>query len=277
MSARIAARFEALRAKGRAGLVTYLMAGDPDLETSIDCVKAAVEAGADLLEIGFPFTDPSADGPAIQRAGERALKGGAGLHSALAAAAAVRAIDPDIPLVLMGYANPALHQGPQRLAGRLAEAGADGIILVDLPPEEDGEVRGALGAAGLSLIRLATPTTDAARLSRILDGASGFLYYVSVAGVTGAGSAAPEQASGALAAVRAQTDLPVALGFGVRDPAAAAAFARFADAVVVGSALVEEAGASPASEAASRVGARVRSLAEAVHAARSGKTEGAAR
>ena len=269
MSARLTARFAALKAQGRAGLVAYLMAGDPDLPTSLAIMEAVITAGADILEIGFPFTDPSADGPSIQRAGERALAAGAGLPAALEIAAALRARFPDTPLILMGYTNPAESLGPARFAQRAAQAGLDGVILVDLPPEEDGPIRTELAQAGLALIRLVTPTTDAARLEQILDGARGFLYYVSIAGVTGAQAAAPEAASAALARVRARSDLPIALGFGVRTPEAAALFAGFADCVVVGSALVDEAGSGPPETAAHRVAERVNALSRAVRAARS--------
>lgn len=269
MSARLTARFAALKAQGRAGLVAYLMAGDPDIATSLAIMEAAIAAGADILEIGFPFTDPSADGPSIQRAGERALAAGAGLPAALEIAAALRARFPDTPLILMGYTNPVESLGPAEFVRRAAKTGLDGVILVDLPPEEDGPIREALAQAGLAMIRLVTPTTDSARLARILDGASGFLYHVAIAGVTGAQAAAPEAASAALAKVRAQSDLPVVLGFGIRTPEAAALFAGFADGVVVGSALVDEAGSGPPETAARRVAERVNALSRAVLAARS--------
>lgn len=272
MSARLTACFAALKAEKRAGLVAYLMAGDPDHATSLAIMDTAIQAGADILEIGFPFTDPSADGPSIQRAGERALAAGAGLPAALDIAAAVRARHPDTPLILMGYTNPVECLGAEVFAARAAKAGLDGVILVDLPPEEDGPVRAALAAQGLAMIRLATPTTDGARLARILDGAAGFLYYVSVAGVTGARAAAPEAAKAALQAVRAQTHLPIALGFGVRTPEAAAQFAGFADGVVVGSALVDAVVDGPPETAANRVGMLVGALAHAVKTARQGET-----
>jgi len=268
MSPRLNARFAALRAEDRAGLVAFLMAGDPDPETALACMDAAIANGADVLEIGVPFTDPSADGPSIQRAAERALKGRAGLSTALAAAKALRAKHPDTPLILMGYANPVERLGAERFAAALQEAGADGAILVDLPPEEDGDIREALSARGASLIRLATPTSGPERLHQILTGSSGFLYYVSVAGVTGAQAASPEAAEAAVKALKAQTSLPVALGFGVRTPEAAAAFARFADAVVVGSAFVDEAGAGEVLTAPARVGERVFAIAAAVRQAR---------
>ncbi len=268
MSARLAARFAALKAEGRAALVAYLMAGDPDIATSLAVMDAAIRAGADILEIGFPFTDPSADGPSVQRAGERALAAGNGLPAALWIALTLRERHPEIPLILMGYTNPVECLGAEVFAARAAQAGLDGVILVDLPPEEDAPVRLALAERGLAMIRLATPTTDGPRLTRILDGAAGFLYYVAVAGVTGAQAAAPDTAQAALQAIRARTDLPIALGFGVRTPEAAALFAGFADGVVVGSALVDAVGAGPAQTAPDRVGKLVNALADAVRTAR---------
>lgn len=278
MSARLDACFSALRARNQAGLIAFLMAGDPNPETSFAIMDEAIAAGADVLEIGVPFTDPTADGPSVQRAGERALRQRAGLSTALAAASLLRAKHPETPLILMGYANPAERLGPLRFAKALAEAGADGAILVDLPPEEDGEMRAALAAQGLALIRFTTPTTDAQRLREVLAGAQGFVYHVSVAGVTGAAAAAPEAAQAALAALRRETALPLALGFGVRTPEQAGLYARFADAVVVGSALVDEAGSGDPEEAPSRVAERVRGLARAVHDARlNSNNEGADR
>lgn len=270
MSARLAARFAELKAKGRAGLVAYLMAGDPDIGTSLAVMEAAIQAGADILEIGFPFTDPSADGPSVQRAGERALAAGGGLLPALEIAASLRLRFPETPLILMGYTNPVERLGAEAFAARAAKAGIDGVILVDLPPEEDGPIRNALARQGLAIIRLATPTTNGARLAEILDGAAGFLYYVSIAGVTGAQAASPEAARAALQAMRAKTDLPIALGFGVRTPETAALFAGFADGVVVGSALVDAVGAGPPEAAADRVGKLVNALAQAVRSARQG-------
>lgn len=275
MSARLDACFAALKAKNQAGLIAFLMASDPDFATSIAVMDAAIANGADVLEIGVPFTDPSADGPSIQRAGERALARSQargdpapGLPSALACAKALRAKHPDTPLILMGYANPVERLGAARFAAALAEAGADGAIIVDLPPEEDGDIRAALSLHGASLIRLATPTTGPERLGQILSGAAGFLYYVSVAGVTGAQAASPESAAAAVKALKMQTTLPVALGFGVRTPEAAANFAQFADAVVVGSAFVDEAGAGEVLTAPTRVGERVLAIASAVRQAR---------
>jgi len=274
MSGRLATRFAELAARNQAGLVAFLMAGDPDPATALACMDSAIAAGADVLEIGVPFTDPSADGPSIQRAAERALKSKAGLSTALAAAAALRAKHPHTPLVLMGYANPIERLGPQRFALALRKAGADGAIVVDLPPEEDGDLRAALESEGLCLIRLATPTTTRQRLHHIVSGANGFLYYVAVAGVTGAQSATADAAASAVAAIRQATDLPIALGFGVRSPQAAASFALFADAVVVGSALVDAVAEGAAAEAPQRVRETVRNLAGAVHAARAPVEDG---
>lgn len=239
---RLAARFAQLKAEGRAGLITYIMGGDPDFETSFEILRGLPAAGADVIELGFPFSDPMADGPIIQKAGQRALKAGETLSRTLDLARRFRAEDAETPLVLMGYLNPVEQMGARAFAAGAAEAGVDGAIIVDLPPEEDAEIREALAERAIALIRLATPTTDAARLTRVLDGASGFLYYVSVAGVTGAAAANAQAAADAVARVRRSSDLPVAVGFGVRDGATAALIARTADAVVVGSALVEAVG-----------------------------------
>jgi tryptophan synthase alpha chain len=239
MTSRLSARFTQLRREGRAGLVAYVMACDPDLETSFEILKALPAAGADVIELGFPFSDPSADGISIQKAAERSLNAGGSLRKALDLAARFREADQTTPLVLMGYANPVERLGAVGFAAQARDAGVDGAIIVDLPPEEDEEIRVALAGAGVSLIRLATPTTDAQRLPTVLSGVSGFLYYVSITGVTGAKAATLDEARAAVARLKAATDLPVALGFGVREPDAAAAIARFADAVVVGSAFVD--------------------------------------
>lgn len=237
---RIAARFAQLKRVGRPGLITYVMAGDPDLAASMAMLETLPRAGADLIELGFPFTDPMADGPSIQKAAERALAKGTSLADVFGLVRAFRAQDAATPLVLMGYANPVHAMGYTAFAAATATAGADGAIIVDLPPEEDSALRGAFDEHGLALIRLATPTTDQVRLARILDGADGFLYYVSVAGVTGAGSGDPSRIGAALADIRQQTDLPIAVGFGVRTPAQAKAMAASgADAIVVGSAFAD--------------------------------------
>lgn len=273
MTTRLASTFAALHAQNRAGLIAYVMGADPDTETSFDVARALIANGADVLELGFPFSDPMADGPAIQAAGERALKAGGGLAATLELCARLRAEHPTTPVILMGYLNPVEQMGPAAFAKAAAGAGADGAIIVDLPPEEDAEVRGLLAAEGLALIRFATPTTDDARLKAVLQGAAGFVYYISVAGITGQ-KIAPQEASRAAALrLKAATDLPVAVGFGVRDEASAAAIAQSADAVVVGSALVEVVAAEAAAgrtgaALAKAVGEKAAALSKAVHAAR---------
>ncbi|MBX9795574.1 tryptophan synthase subunit alpha [Sphingomonas sp.] len=244
----------------RAALVTFVTAGDGPTPAILD---ALVEGGADVIELGMPFTDPMADGPAIQAANLRSLAAGTTTADILAIAAGFRARHPHVPLVLMGYANPMLRRGGDWFAHTAAKAGVDGVICVDLPPEED-ELAPALAAHGLAFIRLATPTTDAARLPAVLNGASGFLYYVSVAGITGLQQAAQASIEEAVARLKSQTDLPVAVGFGVRTPEQAEAIARVADGVVVGSALVELVAAHGA-DAAEPVRAFTAALAQAVH------------
>jgi tryptophan synthase alpha chain len=243
MTDRIAARFERCRREGRAALITFLTVGDPDLARSAELLDAAVAGGADIVELGMPFTDPMADGPAIQQANLRSLKAGTRTADILALASRFRAAHPEVPLVVMGYANPMLARGARWFADALAAAGVDGVICVDLPPEEDQDLGPDLRAAGIHLIRLATPTTDAQRLPAVLDGASGFLYHVAVAGVTGAGSAAIEAIAADVGRLKRATDLPVVVGFGVRTPAQAAGIAALADGVVVGSAIVSMVGA----------------------------------
>jgi tryptophan synthase alpha chain len=244
------------------------MASDPDHETCFEILRGLPKAGADVIELGFPFTDPMADGPSIQKAALRALKAGGSLKQTLALAKRFRETNADTPLILMGYANPIEQMGYERFAGAMAEAGADGAIVVDLPPEEDGPLRASFAAAGLSIIRLATPTTDANRLTKVLDGASGFLYYVSVAGVTGANAATSSAVRAAVERLRSATDLPIAVGFGVREPEAARVIALTADAVVVGSAFVDEIAVGPVAQAADRVLRKVAQLSEAVRSAR---------
>lgn len=236
---RIASAFARTRAEGRAALVTFVTGGDPTPADSAAVLDALVEGGADVIELGMPFTDPMADGSAIQLANLRSLGAGTRTADILAIAAAFRQRHADTPLILMGYANPMLRRGPEWFAGACADAGVDGVICVDLPPEEDADLGPALRAAGVSLIRLATPTTDAARLPAVLEGASGFLYYVSVAGITGKQQAALDDIAAAVARLKAGTELPIAVGFGVRTPEQAAAIAAHADGVVVGSALVD--------------------------------------
>ena len=223
-------------AKPHPALVCFITAGDGDTAANLD---ALVAGGADVIELGMPFTDPMADGPAIQAANLRSLGKGTTTKDVLAIAAAFRARHPDVPLVLMGYANPMVRRGPEWFAAEAAGAGVDGVICVDIPPEEDPDLGPALRAAGISLIRLATPTTDEARLPAVLDGSSGFLYYVSVAGITGKQQAALDSIEANVARIKGHSDLPVAVGFGVRTPEQAEAIARVADGVVVGSAFVE--------------------------------------
>ena len=239
---RIERRFAKLREEGRAGLVIYLTAGDPDPDTSLALFEGLAEAGADLVEIGMPFSDPMADGPAIQAAGQRALKGGMTLRKTLAMVRRLRQRDPDTPYVVMGYYNPIYRYGAEAFARDAVAAGLDGAIVVDLPPEEDAELADPARAAGLAIVRLATPTSDEARLPAIVDGAGGFLYYVAITGITGTRSADAASVRTAVARLRRFSDLPIAVGFGIKTPAQAAEVARAADAAVVGSVLVERVG-----------------------------------
>ncbi|MEA1677651.1 tryptophan synthase subunit alpha [Nitrospirillum sp. BR 11163] len=235
---RIDRRFEALKAEGRAGLVAFITAGDPDHDTCLDLLKGLPGAGADLIELGMPFTDPMADGPAIQASTLRALAAGARMTRTLDLVKAFREGDADTPIILMGYYNPIYAYGVDRFLTDAKTAGVDGLIVVDLPPEEDGELCLPAQAAGVNFIRLATPTTDKARLPAVLANTSGFIYYVSIAGITGAGSATSDAIAAAVAHLRTGTDLPVAVGFGITTPDGAADVARVADAAVVGSAIV---------------------------------------
>lgn len=268
MSTRLASRFAALKREGRAGLVAYVMASDPDHETCFEILRELPAAGADVIELGFPFTDPMADGPSVQKAGLRALKAGGSLRQTLDLARRFRETNKDTPLILMGYTNPIESMGYAAFAKAMAASGADGAIVVDLPPEEDAPLRASFAANGLSIIRLATPTTDDQRLTKVLDGASGFLYYVSVAGVTGANAATSANVRAAVERLKRATTLPIAVGFGVREPEAARAIAKTADAVVVGSAFVDEITAGPAPQAVERVLRKVAQLSEAVRSAR---------
>ena len=236
---RIEKRFAQLRQEGRAGLVVYLTAGDPDLDTSLKLFQGAAAAGADLIEIGMPFSDPMADGPSIQAGGQRALKAGMTLRNTLVMVRQLRERDNDTPFVVMGYYNPIYRYGPDAFSRDAVVAGVDGAIIVDLPPEEDAELAGPARAAGLDLVRLATPTSHEARLPAIVTHASGFIYYVAVAGVTGTRSADAASVHAAVARLRRFTQLPIAVGFGIRTPAQAAAVAKEADAAVVGTALVD--------------------------------------
>jgi tryptophan synthase alpha chain len=239
MSTRIDRRFAALAEEGRAALVTFLMGGDPDPQTSLEILRALPQAGADVIEIGMPFTDPMADGPSIQAAGLRALKAGMTLRQVLALVGAFRERDDATPLILMGYYNPVYVYGVQRFLADAKSAGVDGLIIVDLPPEEDAELCLPSLAAGLNFIRLATPTTDERRLPAVLANTSGFVYYVSITGITGAATPDPSRVGTAVARIKRHTNLPVAVGFGVKNAATAEAIARQADGVVVGTALVE--------------------------------------
>ncbi len=236
---RIARRFAALKAEGRGGLVAYLVAGDPDLETSARLFEGLAAAGADMIEIGMPFSDPMADGPAIQDAGQRALKAGMTLRKTLAMARRMRERDPDTPYVVMGYYNPIYRYGAEAFVRDAIAAGVDGVIVVDLPPEEDAELCDPARRVGLDVIRLATPTSDDERLPAVVVGASGFIYYVAIAGITGTRSADTAMVAAAVARLRRFTALPVAVGFGIKSPQQAAQVARAADAAVVGSSLVQ--------------------------------------
>ena len=239
MTTRIEKRFAELKDEGRAALVTFVMSGDPDYETSMAVIKALPKAGADVIELGMPFTDPMADGPSIQAAGVRALKGGQTLKKTLQMVREFRKGEANTPIVLMGYYNPIYIYGVDKFLVDAKEAGVDGLIVVDLPPEEDEELCLPALKAGLNFIRLATPTTDDKRLPAVLNNTSGFVYYVSITGITG--SAAPDAAkvSAAVARIKRHTKLPVAVGFGVKNADSARAIAAGADGVVVGSALVD--------------------------------------
>jgi len=240
---RIDRTFARAAAENRAAFVSFVMAGDPDAARFAELLDGLPRAGVDIVEIGMPFTDPMADGPAIQRAGQRALAAGQTMRMTLDALAAFRAAHPETPAILMGYYNPIHSMGVARFLEAAVAAGADGLIIVDLPPEEDAELCLPARAAGLDFIRLATPTTDDARLPRVIENASGFVYYVSITGITGAASAEATRVAPHVARIRAASGLPVAVGFGVKTARSAAEMARVADAVVVGSAIVERIGA----------------------------------
>jgi tryptophan synthase alpha chain len=239
MTTRIDRRFATLREEGRAALVTFLTAGDPDYDSSLAILKALPAAGCDVVELGMPFTDPMADGPAIQASSHRALKAGQTMRKTLAMVRAFRETDDATPVVLMGYYNPIYIYGVARFLADAKEAGVDGLIVVDLPPEEDDELCLPTLRAGLSFIRLATPTTDDRRLPAVLANTSGFVYYVSITGITGTAAPDAGKVGAAVARIKRHTELPVAVGFGVKTADQAAAIARGADGVVVGSALVE--------------------------------------
>ena len=266
---RLQSRFAALKQQNRAALVTFVTAGDPDYATSLSILKGLPAVGADVIELGMPFTDPMADGPAIQLANIRALGGHQDMVKTLQMVREFRAGNSDTPLVLMGYFNPIHHYGVPRFIEEAKAAGVDGLIVVDLPPEHNEDLCDPAQDAGLDFIRLTTPTTDDARLPTVLNGSSGFVYYVSVAGVTGAGAATLEHVEQAVARLRRHTDLPISIGFGIRTPEHAATIARLADGVVVGSALIDQiANAASPQQAIDGVLGLCRELAEGVRDAR---------
>ncbi|HZP75815.1 MAG TPA: tryptophan synthase subunit alpha [Pseudolabrys sp.] len=274
MPTRIDKRFAELKAEGRAALVTFLMAGDPSYETSLAIIKALPKAGADIIEFGMPFSDPMADGPAIQAAGLRALKGGQRMTKTLAMVREFRKDDATTPIVLMGYYNPIYIYGVDKFLTDANAAGVDGLIVVDLPPEEDDELCLPALKAGLNFIRLAAPTTDDKRLPAVLANTSGFVYYVSVTGITGSAIPDTSKVIGAVARIKRHTKLPVAVGFGVKTAQDARAIAAGADGVVVGSALIEalrgslDASGKGTPKTVAAVTALVSSLAEGVRSAR---------
>ena len=271
---RISARFDALRHEGRGGLIPFIEAWDPDSATSMALLRGLPGAGADLIEIGCAFTDPMADGPTIQAAGKRALAAGATLARTLAMVRDFRREDDATPIILMGYLNPVLSYGPERFCVDAASAGVDGLIVVDLPSEEADLLVPSASANGIDVIRLVAPTTDAARLPLVLAGSSGFVYYVSITGITGTRSATSDELAAAIPRVRAATGLPIAVGFGVRSPELAAQAVRVADAAVVGALLVETLAASldaqgrAGPDTVRRVLDQVRALAAGVRGAR---------
>ena len=273
---RLEARFAALRAEGRGGLVTFVTAGDPNIELSVEILAGLPTAGADVIELGMPFTDPMADGPAIELASGRALAAGQNMVRTLAMVAAFRKIDNETPIVLMGYYNPIYAYGPEKFAADAGSAGVDGMIIVDLPPEEEAEFSIPARAAGIDMIRLVAPTTTDERITTLVENASGFVYYVSVRGITGTSSATVSDIASNVARIRKQTDLPIAVGFGIRTPSQAADVAEVADAAVVGTAIVEQVADAlddhgvPAGDVIGNTLGYVSQLAEAVRSARDG-------
>ena len=261
---RIDAKFAELNAKGQKAFVTYVMAGDPDFDTSLEIVRGLPEAGVDIIQLGLPFTDPMADGPTIQLAGQRSLEGGMTLQKTLDLARAFREGDNTTPIVLMGYYNPIYSRGVEAFLAEAKDAGIDGLIIVDLPPEEDSELCIPAQEAGLNFIRLATPTTDDKRLPKVLQNTSGFVYYVSITGITGAANAVAGDVGPEVARIKSATELPVIVGFGIKTPEGAADIAQVADGAVVGSAIVDQIakGNKPAD-----VLAFVKSLADGAHSA----------
>ncbi|MFV0512712.1 MAG: tryptophan synthase subunit alpha [Jhaorihella sp.] len=261
---RIDRKFEELDAKGHKAFVAYVMAGDPDYDRSLEIVRGLPGAGVDIIELGLPFTDPMADGPTIQLAGQRALRAGQTLQRTLDLAAEFRKGDDTTPIVLMGYYNPIYNRGVDRFLADARDAGIDGLIVVDLPPEEDDELCLPAQAAGLNFIRLATPTTDDGRLPRVLQNTSGFVYYVSITGITGAAEADAADVAPEVARIKTKTDLPVIVGFGINTPQKSRAIAGIADGAVVGSAIVSRIAAG---DSAAEVLEFVRGLAEGAHSA----------
>ena len=261
---RIDSKFAELRRAGRKAFVAYVMAGDPDYETSLEIVKGLPGAGVDIIELGQPFTDPMADGPTIQLAGQRALSGGQTLDKTLQIARELRKSDDTTPIVLMGYYNPIYSRGVARFLEEANEAGIDGLIVVDLPPEEDDELCIPAQEAGLNFIRLATPTTDDQRLPKVLTNTSGFVYYVSITGITGAANAEAGDVGPEVARIKARTDLPVIVGFGIKTPDRSRAIAEVADGAVVGSAIVDRIAKG---DSVADVLAFVKTLADGAHSA----------
>ncbi len=261
---RIDAKFAELNAAGKKAFVAYVMAGDPTYETGLEIVKGLPAAGVDIIELGLPFTDPMADGSTIQLAGQRALEAGQDLQKTLQYARELRKTDDTTPIVLMGYYNPIYSRGVDKFLVEAKDAGIDGLIIVDLPPEEDVELCIPAQAVGINFIRLATPTTDDKRLPKVLENTSGFVYYVSVTGITGAAAAQADAVGPEVARIKSQTDLPVIVGFGIKTPDAAEDIAKIADGAVVGSAIVEKIGAG---ESVAEVLAFVKSLADGTHRA----------
>lgn len=274
MTTRIDRRFQALKAEGRPALVTYFMGGDPDYDTSLRIMKALPKAGSDVIELGMPFSDPMADGPTIQLAGQRALKGGQTLVRSLQMTRAFREQDDTTPIVMMGYYNPIYIYGVERFLNDAKEAGIDGLIVVDLPPEMDTELCLPAMQAGLNFIRLATPTTDDKRLPKVLSNTSGFVYYVSMTGITGSAIASTGPVADAVARIKSHTDLPVCIGFGVKTAEQARVLGQAADGVVVGSAIVDAVARSLAhkdearADPADAVAALVRELAAGIRKSR---------
>ncbi len=279
MSTRLDKRFATLKSESRPAFVTFITANDPDFDFSLELLKGLPGAGSDVIELGMPFTDPMADGPAIQASSQRALKGGATMKRTLELVRAFRATDNDTPIILMGYYNPIYHMGVTKFLEAATAAGVDGLIVVDLPPEEDDELCVPALEAGLNFIRLATPTTDDRRLPAVLANTSGFVYYVSITGITGSATPDTGKVAAAVERIKRHTSLPVAVGFGIKTPEQAHAIAGAADGAVIGSAIVSaiadelDANGKPKPGAAARVLTQVRALAEGVHSARARAAE----